>query len=72
MFIRPADTLPASIIGQVKSLPQSVKTFLVNEDKGSFVFSAYWCMFAADGSIVNGWLASQTDMLATDWCIFKD
>ena len=26
-------------------------------------------MKAADGSIVVGWLASQTDMLATDWCI---
>ncbi|MNF17043.1 hypothetical protein D3C80_2203490 [compost metagenome] len=24
-------------------------------------------MFAADGSIVVGWLASQTDMLAEDW-----
>lgn len=24
-------------------------------------------MKAADGSIVVGWLASQTDMLATDW-----
>lgn len=26
-------------------------------------------MKAADGSIVIGWLASQTDMLAEDWCI---
>lgn len=26
-------------------------------------------MKAADGSIVIGWLASQTDMLATDWTI---
>lgn len=26
-------------------------------------------MRAADGSIVVGWLASQTDMLAKDWCI---
>ena len=24
-------------------------------------------MLAADGSIVTGWLASQTDMLAEDW-----
>ena len=35
----------------------------------SVKFTAYLCMYAADGSIVNGWLASQTDMLATDWCI---
>jgi hypothetical protein len=26
-------------------------------------------MKAADGSIVNGWLASQTDMLADDWVL---
>lgn len=25
------------------------------------------CLKAADGSIVEGWLASQTDMLACDW-----
>ncbi len=26
-------------------------------------------MLAADGSVVVGWLASQTDMLAEDWVI---
>ena len=41
------------------------------EDKDRLVFkmTQYICMKAADGSIVNGWLASQTDMLAKDWCI---
>lgn len=29
-------------------------------------------MRAADGSIVVGWLASQTDMLANDWHIVGD
>jgi hypothetical protein len=28
-------------------------------------------MKAADGTVVNGWLASQTDMLANDWMIVK-
>lgn len=28
-------------------------------------------MYAADGSIVVGWLASQTDMIATDWGIVE-
>jgi hypothetical protein len=28
-------------------------------------------MKAADDTIVNGWLASQTDMLATDWMIVR-
>jgi hypothetical protein len=27
------------------------------------------CMFTASGSIVKGWLASQTDILAEDWQI---
>ena len=30
--------------------------------------SSHIDMKAADGSIVVGWLASQTDMLAEDWC----
>lgn len=29
----------------------------------------YFAMYAADGSWVPGWLASQTDMLADDWMI---
>jgi hypothetical protein len=29
-------------------------------------------MKAAGGLYVTGWLASQTDMLATDWEIYRD
>lgn len=29
-------------------------------------------MKTATGEILMGWLASQTDMLAEDWCIFED
>lgn len=78
IFERPADELEYSFIEKVKSLPQSVKDFLRNKalstegslsDLPKVKFGAYLCMYAADGSIVNGWLASQTDMLAEDWCI---
>lgn len=34
--------------------------------------NAHIDMKAADGSIVVGWLASQTDMLADDWYIVKE
>ena len=34
--------------------------------------SAHIDMKAADGSIVVGWLASQTDMQADDWYIVKE
>ena len=29
-------------------------------------------MFTADKKVLTGWLASQTDMLADDWCIVED
>ena len=69
IFQRPADSLSVDfIVEKVKSLPQSVKDyFKKSEPKTDVVFTAYLCMKAADGSIVNGWLASQTDMLAEDW-----
>jgi hypothetical protein len=75
------------IIDQVKSLPQSLKNYydrnypwadpktgVINKTASGpdkVKFSSYICMKAADGTIVNGWLASQTDMLAEDWQLFK-
>lgn len=68
IFQRPSDCLPKDFIPKVKSLPKSVKDFLVKEDK-DINFSAYLCMWSATGEVVNGWLASQADMLSNDWCI---
>ena len=83
IFMRPADDLNIDVvIDNVKSLPQSVKDYYrkdVTDDKGVRIFpadandkvkfTAYLCMKAADGTIVNGWLASQTDILSEDWTI---
>jgi hypothetical protein len=73
VFMRPADELePGFIINNVKSLPEAYKETLKNKtfSEGQKIkFGEYLCMKAADESIVNGWLASQTDMLANDWCI---
>jgi len=83
IFMRPADDLHIdTVIDNVKSLPQSVKDFYrqdVTDEKGDRIFpadasdkvtfTAYICMKAADGTIVNGWLASQTDILSEDWTI---
>ena len=84
IFMRPADELDVEmIVHKVKSLPNSVKDYFAaktNPDRtngreldGSslITFTAYLCMKAADGSIVNGWLASQTDMLSDDWMIVE-
>ena len=40
------------------------------EESGVMVLGCL-CMRTADGSICPGWLASQTDMLADDWCIVE-
>lgn len=85
IFMRPADEIRIDIVvNNIKSLPKSVKDYyaqdIQNEDgdqlKPEFIdendtvmFTAYLCMKAADGVIVNGWLASQTDMLSNDWII---
>jgi len=82
IFLRPADELNvAFVVDKVKSLPQSVKDYYLQDiidvnneripvkEDDVVKFTAYICMKAADGTIVNGWLASQTDMLAEDWCI---
>jgi len=79
IFMRPGDTLKTSFIPQVKSLPESVKQWIdaniddkINPGETGLqdiVFTQYLCMKAADNSIVNGWLASQTDMLSEDWQI---
>lgn len=82
IFMRPADELTVEfIVNKVKSLPESLKTFYKGQfawnsteseagngpDKATVKFGSYLCMKAADGSIVNGWLASQTDILSEDW-----
>jgi len=83
IFMRPADELHIDmVIDKVKSLPQSVKDYYLKDildnngnrvfpadEEDKVKFTAYLCMKAADGTIVNGWLASQTDILSNDWCI---
>ncbi|MEN6536479.1 MAG: DUF2829 domain-containing protein [Bryobacteraceae bacterium] len=46
----------------------------VNPDSpmgGDFTSLPHFCMRSAQGDCVVGWLASQTDMLAEDWCIVE-
>lgn len=80
VFQRPSDVLPVDmVVNQVKSLPKAVKDYFREVDANSVrdngeglktvSFTAYLCLKATDGSIVNGWFASQTDILANDWCI---
>jgi hypothetical protein len=77
VFLRPSAQIPVSIIQDIVSLPQSVKdelqastygeTTYASGERITIPFTPYACLKAADGSIVNGWLPSQTDLLAEDW-----
>lgn len=74
IFMRPADNLPIGILLGAKSLPKGIKDYyeskhqpIITGSEPKITFSAHLCMKAADDSVVNGWLASQTDMLADDW-----
>lgn len=76
IFQRPEDSLSTNmIVNQVKSLPESFKRWVSDNygdsETDKIKFTAYLCMKAADGTVVNGWLASQTDMLANDWMIVE-
>jgi len=59
------------VLDMVKTLPASVKKYYEDKEIYETYFTPYICMKTADDSIVNGWLASQTDMTATDWVILK-
>lgn len=70
LFMRPEDTLSIDLVIRAKSLPDTFKSKIIEDpEKMKVKFGAYICMKCADGSICNGWLASQTDMLSEDWCI---
>ena len=64
-----------TVVNKVQSLPESVKKWVAenygDSPSDKIKFSEYICMKAADGTIVNGWLASQTDMLSEDWTILE-
>ena len=67
VFRRPEDWLSTDmIVNKVKSLPDSFKKY-VNDYYD--VTETYLCMKDANDNIVNGWLASQSDILADDWMV---
>ena len=57
-----------SDVAYSKMKPETQKA-LITYPKSTVTINGHIDMKAADDSIVIGWLASQTDMLAEDWCI---
>lgn len=68
LFIRPEAVVPVQL---VKTLPELVQQYYERIGIFQVKFTGYICMKAADESIVNGWLASQSDILAKDWCVLE-
>lgn len=63
---------PGSTISNLTARSGAAKARALESDLPSEItIGAHIDMRAADGSIVVGWLASQTDMLANDWCIVE-
>lgn len=76
IFMRPACELDTeTVVNKVQSLPDSFKKWVADHHGDAptekIKFGSYLCMKAADGSVVNGWLASQTDMLSEDWTVVE-
>lgn len=80
LFVRPEFFCALDAFTKIISVPTNVKAKIINIIEGEasdelglalYKFTAYISMFAADRSIVNGWLASQTDMLSNDWQVVE-
>ena len=61
IYVEKGKTIP------FKVLRDPIKTWL----NGDMVILPHFNMKSADNKIVVGWLASQTDMLATDWQLIE-
>lgn len=66
--------LVESTVVPTEHLRGACKAAVEKVHKGAFdkqVICGHIDMMAADGTVVVGWLASQTDMLADDWVIVE-
>ena len=72
LFMRPSFMCNRELFQSIQSIPVEAKSAImeVMSEEATFKFTPYISMFAADQTIVNGWLASQTDILAEDWQLY--
>lgn len=83
VFYRPTDMVPRRFVekGIANYPPDATKLILDRTpvvsgptkigDEAYVPFTGHFIMFAADKTVVNGWLASQTDMSAADWVVVE-
>lgn len=70
VFLVPGSNLKAGILRPNTPYKAMADEMGMGEDD-AFIINGHIDMKAADGSMVVGWLASQTDMLAADWHIVE-
>ncbi len=70
VFLVPGSNLTAGTLRPGTPYKAMADEMGMGEDD-AFVINGHIDMKAADGSMVVGWLASQTDMLADDWEIVE-
>ena len=58
-----------NVFENVQKMRVQLEAINVADENDKVKFTAYLCLKAADGTIVNGWLASQSDMLSNDWIV---
>lgn len=71
LALTPSSTIPATSARSVATFALAAERAQFLEDAGDLTIGAHIDMRAADGTLVIGWLASQTDMLAEDWQVVE-
>lgn len=69
LALTPGSTIPviAEVDRSYPGLRGAARELALNESPRQIHIGAHIDMRAADGTLVIGWLASQTDLLAEDW-----
>lgn len=70
VFLVPGSNLKAGILRPNTPYKAMADEMGMGKDD-TFIINGHIDMKAADGSMVVGWLASQTDMLADDWLVVE-
>ena len=65
IFLTPESHVP------FRKLKEHMQMHLIDYPSGRVPINAHIDMKAADGTIVIGWLASQTDILSEDWEVVR-
>ena len=70
-FQRPANELPQDVVAKLNPISGDVRDFLVSQGR-PILFTQYYCLWTAQGTVANGWMPNGIDLHAEDWEIVAD